>query len=141
MFNSILNFFKGKDEAPELEETPRASTDSKCSTNTIEFTCQPSQDRKRVFVDTMDFLFKTRYTYTDTSTMSSITSSSKSKDIKTVFVVISKDFVFPLGVFDTYERAKEIGDKETYKSCMIYKFDINGEISWINTPIYTGQEL
>jgi hypothetical protein len=53
-----------------------------------------------------------------------------------VYVVIDKNSHTSLGVFDTFEKAKENGQKTTYHNCMIISFVLNDACKYISEPIF-----
>lgn len=53
-----------------------------------------------------------------------------------VFLVVHKTTGAMLGVFDTLEKAKEIGRKTTYCTCQIYRFTVNDKCNYLINPVY-----
>lgn len=55
---------------------------------------------------------------------------------KEVFLVVHKNTHESIGIFDDLVKAKEVGRKSTYCNCMIYKFTLNGDCKYLNSPVY-----
>ena len=53
-----------------------------------------------------------------------------------VFLVVHKNTQEAIGVFDNFQKAKEFGKRATYCTCMIYKFTLNDQCRYLNSPIY-----
>lgn len=56
-----------------------------------------------------------------------------------VFVVIDKNSLITLGVFDSLEKAKLNGEKITYYNCMIIPFNINDSCKYLINPIFESK--
>jgi hypothetical protein len=52
------------------------------------------------------------------------------------FVVLHKGTREIIGVFDSFEKAKQQGQKATYHTCLIYSFKINENCKYLNTIVY-----
>jgi hypothetical protein len=61
------------------------------------------------------------------------------KQIKLVYLVIDKNSMHPLGVFDNLENAKINGQKITYYNCMIIPFNINESCKYLIEPIFESK--
>lgn len=55
---------------------------------------------------------------------------------KEVFLVLHKNTREPIGIFDNLQNAKESGRKASYHTCVIYKFTLNDQCKYLNSPVY-----
>ena len=58
---------------------------------------------------------------------------------ETIFLVVDKNSMQPLGVFDNLENAKISGQKITYHNCMIIPFNINESCKYLIEPIFESK--
>ncbi len=52
------------------------------------------------------------------------------------FIVLHKNTKEIIGVFDSFEKAKEQGQKATYNTCLLYTFKLNEKCKYLNSVIY-----
>lgn len=55
------------------------------------------------------------------------------------FVVLHKNTREIIGVFDSFEKAKQQGQKATYYTCLIYSFKLNENCKYLNNIVYEDE--
>lgn len=58
---------------------------------------------------------------------------------KTIYLVVDKNSMQPLGVFDNLENAKINGQKITYHNCMIIPFLLNESCKYLIEPVFESK--
>lgn len=81
-----------------------------------------------------NYFFKKNTTKEDSSLK-----PNKKKSITKMYLVINKNTQAPLGIYDTLEQAKTLGEKSTYYNCSILEFILNDKCSYLNTPIFENK--
>lgn len=71
-----------------------------------------------------------------TETTTSNNNRNRKQKQNTVFLVINKNNHYPLGIFDTLEKAKQNGQKTTHYNCTIIPFQVNEPCKYLFNPIY-----
>lgn len=66
-------------------------------------------------------------------------SNKTKKSIKKVYLVINKNTQMPLGIYDTLEQAKSLGQKSTYYNCSILEFILNDKCLYMNNPVFENK--
>jgi hypothetical protein len=56
-----------------------------------------------------------------------------------VFLVVEKNTLTPLGIFDSFEEAKNSGEKTTHNNCMIIPFTLNDSCKYLYKPSFESK--
>ena len=62
---------------------------------------------------------------------------SRKKEV--YYVVLNKNTNMPLGIYDTLEKAKIMGQKATYHNCIILEFKLNEPCKFVMYPIFENK--
>lgn len=69
----------------------------------------------------------------------SVKKEKEEKIKKEFYVVLHKNTQIPLGVYSSLERAKLFGEKDTYHTCYILKFELDQKCKFLNDPVYENK--
>lgn len=61
------------------------------------------------------------------------------KKLSTVYLVLKKSTGEPLGIYDTLDKAKELGQKATYHNCTILEYRINDPCKYLRDPVFENK--
>lgn len=56
-----------------------------------------------------------------------------------IFVILDKNSLNPIGVFDNLEEAIKNGQDKTFHNCMVLPFDVNESCKYLNNPVFESK--
>jgi hypothetical protein len=84
-------------------------------------------------------MFFTNYFFKKNTDNNKSVKNQTKKSIKKLYLVINKNTQTPLGIYDTLEQAKLLGEKSTYHNCTILEFILNDKCVYFHCPVFENK--